>query len=107
MPIYEYECNTCTTITEEWQSISDAPLTACPHCDGSLKKIISSSSFRLKGGGWYADGYGNTKPTECKSSGSPSTPAVADSSKSTPAPAATSSSEGCKKSSAQACPCAS
>ena len=57
MPVYEYECQTCSEITETWQGISDEPLTTCPCCSGPLKKIISMSSFSLKGGGWYADGY--------------------------------------------------
>lgn len=95
MPIYEYECDTCSIITEAFQSISDAPLTSCPKCDGALRKLISSSSFQLKGGGWYADGYGNTKSTPSKTS------------KNTPAPPKTDSSKDCKKSSAQSCPCAS
>lgn len=65
MPIYEYECEKCHTITEAWQSISDDPLTTCPDCQGALKKLISSSTFQLKGGGWYADGYSSTKPAAC------------------------------------------
>ncbi len=59
MPIYEYECTECHEITEVWQSLSDAPATTCPECSGHLKKIISMSSFQLKGGGWYSDGYSN------------------------------------------------
>ena len=61
MPIYEYECDKCQNIVEAWQSMTDAPLTKCTECGGSLRKLISTSSFQLKGGGWYADGYGNKK----------------------------------------------
>lgn len=57
MPIYEYQCNQCHQVTEAWQSLSDEPLTTCQSCAGTLKKLISMSSFHLKGGGWYADGY--------------------------------------------------
>ncbi|MDZ7642241.1 MAG: zinc ribbon domain-containing protein [Desulfurivibrio sp.] len=57
MPIYEYECQSCRKITEARQSLREAPLSACPECDGELTKIISQTSFTLKGGGWYADGY--------------------------------------------------
>ena len=57
MPIYEYECTSCQNVFEEWQSILDEPKTTCPDCAGTLKKIISMTSFKLKGGGWYADGY--------------------------------------------------
>ena len=57
MPVYEYECNECQKVFEVQQRISDEPLTQCPECEGEVKKIISVTSFQLKGGGWYADGY--------------------------------------------------
>lgn len=57
MPIYEYQCETCEEVIEAWQSLSDKPMTTCPSCSGTLKKLVSMSSFQLKGGGWYADGY--------------------------------------------------
>ncbi|MCC6159578.1 MAG: zinc ribbon domain-containing protein [Deltaproteobacteria bacterium] len=59
MPIYEYHCEKCDRILEVNQRISDAPLTTCPSCEdpGSLKKLISRSSFHLKGGGWYTTDY--------------------------------------------------
>jgi putative FmdB family regulatory protein len=57
MPIYEYECLQCQEVIEAVQKISDVPMSTCPHCEGELKKLISNSSFLLKGGGWYADGY--------------------------------------------------
>lgn len=68
MPVYEYECQSCNEITETWQGISDEPLSHCPICRGPVKKIISVSSFALKGGGWYADGYSSTSAS-CKSGG--------------------------------------
>lgn len=71
MPVYEYECCKCGKVVEAWQSLSDEPMTDCPDCAGSLKKLISMSSFRLKGGGWYADGYAST-PTSSTSSSTPS-----------------------------------
>ena len=57
MPIYEYQCDNCHHVTEAWQSLAEEPLTTCQACAGALKKLISMSSFHLKGGGWYADGY--------------------------------------------------
>src|SRR3989339_1254636 len=30
-------------------------------CQGSIERIISSTSFVLKGGRWYKDGYSNAK----------------------------------------------
>ncbi len=58
MPIYEYQCQSCGQIREEWQKFSDAPLTTCGHCGGDLTKLISHSAFHLKGGGWYVSEYG-------------------------------------------------
>lgn len=64
MPIYEYGCTECGNRIEAFQKVSDDPLSECPDCGGELSKLISNSSFVLKGGGWYADGYG--APTEAK-----------------------------------------
>ena len=80
MPIYEYECQECRKVVEQWQSISDKPMSTCPECSGEMKKLISSSSFQLKGGGWYADGYSNC--------GSASSSSSSDSAKSSSCPAA-------------------
>ena len=59
MPIYEYECTQCGRIEEAWQKFSDRPLTTCKYCSGRLHKLISQSSFHLKGTGWYATDYAN------------------------------------------------
>ncbi len=68
MPIYEYECDQCKKTFEVRQSIKDAPLSTCPDCGQPVRKLISASSFLLKGGGWYADGYSNAKPAANTSS---------------------------------------
>jgi putative FmdB family regulatory protein len=57
MPVYEYECQQCKKVTEAMQKFSDPPLTKCPHCAGHLRKMISQSSFHLKGSGWYVTDY--------------------------------------------------
>jgi len=57
MPIYEYQCESCGAIVEKWQKITDAPITTCEACGGKLKKLISMSSFHLKGSGWYVTDY--------------------------------------------------
>ncbi len=57
MPIYEYECPTCEKVFEVQQGMNDQPLTTCSVCGGKVKKLVSMSSFHLKGGGWYSDGY--------------------------------------------------
>lgn len=85
MPIYEYECNQCGKIEEAIQKFSDAPLTTCKHCSGSLSKLVSHSSFHLRGGGWYADGYGEKSqkkdsqaPKEASTNSSPAPEKPAD-----------------------------
>jgi putative FmdB family regulatory protein len=62
MPLYEYECTTCHKHTEKIQKFSDPEITVCPHCSGVLERVISAPAISFKGGGWYADGYGNAKP---------------------------------------------
>ena len=59
MPIYEYQCKKCGTIEEALQKFSDKPLTRCRHCSGKLHKLVSRSSFHLKGTGWYVTDYAN------------------------------------------------
>lgn len=61
MPIYEYECTQCGQITEAMQRFSDPPLTECPQCRGPLRKMISMSTFHLKGSGWYVTDYAGRK----------------------------------------------
>lgn len=63
MPIYEYECLKCGEIHEAQQKFSDKPLSTCLKCGGTLKKIISNTSFILKGTGWYKTDYAS-KPAD-------------------------------------------
>jgi len=63
MPLYEYQCTACGKIEEAIQKFSDAPLTTCKHCSGKLTKLISQSSFRLKGTGWYVTDYSKKSPS--------------------------------------------
>jgi putative FmdB family regulatory protein len=59
MPTYEYACPTCGNFERD-QRITDPALKACPTCGSAdVKRLISRSSFALKGGGWYSDGYGS------------------------------------------------
>lgn len=69
MPIYEYECKKCEKVFEVQQRMSEDALSQCPECEGEVKKLISSNSFQLKGGGWYADGYSSTSGGGCASGG--------------------------------------
>lgn len=58
MPIYEYKCNACGHQEEVLQKITEAPLTTCPVCHAdAMSKLISETSFQLKGTGWYATDF--------------------------------------------------
>ena len=62
MPIYEYRCTACGHEMEAIQRISADPLSTCPTCGkDALKRLISQTSFMLKGGGWYATDYAGKK----------------------------------------------
>ncbi|MFO7910645.1 MAG: zinc ribbon domain-containing protein [Desulfotignum sp.] len=81
MPVYEYQCSACKRIEEAFQKISDPPLAVCPKCKGHLEKIISHSSFHLKGSGWYVTDYGGAKtntesPDKSQSAPTETTPAA-------------------------------
>src|ERR1041385_3742646 len=56
MPIYEYRCEHCGDF-EEMQRITDPPLSRCPTCRRKVRRLISNTSFQLKGTGWYATDY--------------------------------------------------
>ena len=56
MPIYEYRCERCG-VFEEIQRITDQPLERCPQCGRKVRRLISSTSFHLKGSGWYVTDY--------------------------------------------------
>jgi putative FmdB family regulatory protein len=57
MPVYEYKCNECDKRFEIMQKITDDPLNKCRSCGGELKKLITNTSFVLKGSGWYITDY--------------------------------------------------
>ncbi len=57
MPIYEYRCAKCNEQFEITQRITDEPLSICKLCGGQLKRLITNTSFLLKGSGWYVTDY--------------------------------------------------
>lgn len=62
MPIYEYTCKSCGKNFETMQKISEPPVAPCPKCGDTADRMISRTSFTLKGSGWYKDGYSKTSP---------------------------------------------
>lgn len=113
MPTYVYRCDSCHTVFEVEQRITESPLTVCVNCqaDGTVKRLLSASPFHLKGGGWYKTDYpstssgkssgatsgGDSASESGKESGATSTPAKTENSDS----AATASSTTSEKSSAE------
>lgn len=71
MPIYEYQCSKCGSITEVLQHFSDKPQSKCDQCGGKMSKLISQSTFHLKGSGWYVTDYANKKTDAKKSDNTP------------------------------------
>ena len=50
MPAYEYECETCSHHFERRQKMSDPPITVCPECRGSVKRLISGGAGMISKG---------------------------------------------------------
>jgi putative FmdB family regulatory protein len=101
MPLYEYKCGSCGEIFEVRQNFSDEPLTVHEKCGGPVERLISLSSLKFKGTGWYvtdyAKGNGTNPPAkegkkDGKKEGSSSTdsPAKTESKSSSTTPASTS-----------------
>jgi putative FmdB family regulatory protein len=57
MALFDYKCSSCGNIEEKNHKISESPEYNCSKCNSSMQKIISSSSFHLKGDGWYSGGF--------------------------------------------------
>ena len=79
---YEYACEACGHHWEAEQSIKDAPLKTCVACNKqSAKRLVSGGTgFLLKGGGWYADGYGSKGASSSSSGDAPASKGTSDSS---------------------------
>ena len=100
MPIYEYQCQKCGTF-EVTQRITEKPLAKCPTCKGKVRKLISNTSFQLKGTGWYITDYarkGSSDGSKSESASKSSTDTKSESKKSD----SSSKSTGDKSSSASA-----
>jgi len=66
VPIYEYKCKKCSKQFEAFQGITEPDLKTCKFCKGKVQKMMSLSSFSLKGSGWYATDYAGKKPQPVK-----------------------------------------
>jgi putative FmdB family regulatory protein len=57
MPVYEYKCDNCAATFEVLQRMSDDPLTECPECEGTLRKVLHPVGISFKGSGFYSTDY--------------------------------------------------
>lgn len=72
MPVYEYECNSCGGRFEVTRKFSDPAVSACSLCDSAeIRKLLSSTSFVLKGSGWYATDYASSVRKKAEQSEKP------------------------------------
>jgi putative FmdB family regulatory protein len=58
MPTYEYTCRDCGHTFEIVQSMLDEPLTMCPECGGSLRKVFAPPAISFRGSGFYSTDHG-------------------------------------------------
>lgn len=73
MPTYEYHCNSCNHEFEKFQGISDPPTAECPSCGSTdTSRLVSCTSFILKGTGWYVTDYARKERRDNGSSSKPS-----------------------------------
>lgn len=68
MPTYEYACRECGHTFEVVQKMSDDPLSTCPRCEGSLRKVFAPPAIAFKGSGFYATDHGRKKKDRGESS---------------------------------------
>ena len=92
MPVYEYECKACGRDFEYQQRMTDPEKTTCEACGGALERLISRTTFALKGAGWYKDLYskadGNFDARKGKDYDAKEAKDKAESAKAEPKPAA-------------------
>lgn len=59
MPTYEYQCKSCAHRFEIWQRMADEPLTVCPECQGTIRRVLYPAGIVFKGSGFYKTDHGN------------------------------------------------
>ena len=70
MPLYEYQCESCSHRFERIQKYSDPLVDTCPNCGkGPVRKLISSPAIQFKGSGWYITDYAKKSSTDAGASG--------------------------------------
>jgi len=88
MPIYEYRRKSDGSVFEVFQKISESPLSVCPDTGSPVERIISRTSFQLKGEGWYVTDYKSGSSKDSKTTEKSETSAPEPSTAAAPAEAA-------------------
>jgi putative FmdB family regulatory protein len=79
MPLYEYECKSCSRRFERIQKFSDPPVEVCPACGGAVRKLLSSPAIQFKGSGWYVTDYAKKAAADKSKGAEPKTDAQGES----------------------------
>jgi putative FmdB family regulatory protein len=66
MPTYEYQCKSCDHRFEIWQKMADEPLTICPQCAGTIRRVLFPAGIVFKGSGFYKTDHGSSAPASDK-----------------------------------------
>ena len=96
MPLYEYQCESCSNRFEKIQKFSDPLVDVCPKCGGPVKKLPSSPAIQFKGSGWSITDYAKKSSSEASTTSSdskPSSDSKSSSSETSTTPAAAPSSD--------------
>lgn len=66
VPLFEYQCQACQAVEEVLAKHKDPPPKVCESCGkkGKMEKVVSLTSFQLKGGGWYKDLYSSVPKSD-------------------------------------------
>ncbi len=98
MPTYDYQCGKCDFEFEREQRITEDPIKTCPECKSrQVRRLLSAPSFILKGGGWYADGYGSSDAKKASTKDGSSDSSSSDSGSSSSDSSSSDSSSSSKK----------